>query len=155
MFYKLKSFVAFFKFLTCLLISRPFYVIRFTWKYFFHYIKVHTATRWTIRHSLMLLWFADLMYVTEEVTFMVYELMGLWIVTSSVTFIKSANQSSVKLCLFYICSINSHQTFRRRNLLAHREANDPRLPMFFTIFYYVNFSRSIPIYILKNSCWRS
>ena len=68
MFYKLKSFVAFFKFLTCLLISRPFYVIRFTWKYFFHYIKVHTATRWTIRHSLMLLWFADLMNVTEEVT---------------------------------------------------------------------------------------
>ena len=25
------------------------------------------ATRWTIRHSLMLLWFADLMNVTEEV----------------------------------------------------------------------------------------
>ena len=32
------------------------------------YIKVHTATRWTIRHSLMLLWFADLMNVTKEVT---------------------------------------------------------------------------------------
>ena len=32
------------------------------------YIKVHTATRWTIRHSLKLLWFADLMNVTEEVT---------------------------------------------------------------------------------------
>ena len=32
------------------------------------YIKVHTATRWTIRHSLMLLWFANLMNVTEEVT---------------------------------------------------------------------------------------
>ena len=32
------------------------------------YIKVHMATRWTIRHSLMLLWFADLMNVTEEVT---------------------------------------------------------------------------------------
>ena len=28
------------------------------------YIKVHTATRWTIRHSLMLHWFADLMNVT-------------------------------------------------------------------------------------------
>ena len=26
------------------------------------------ATRWTIRHSLMLHWFADLMNVTEEVT---------------------------------------------------------------------------------------
>ena len=26
------------------------------------------ATRWTIRHSLMLLWFTDLMNVTEEVT---------------------------------------------------------------------------------------
>ena len=25
------------------------------------------ATRWTIRHSLMLLWFANLMNVTEEV----------------------------------------------------------------------------------------
>ena len=32
------------------------------------YIKVYTATRWTIRHSLMLLWFADLMNITEEVT---------------------------------------------------------------------------------------
>ena len=32
------------------------------------YIKVHTATRWKIRHSLMLLWFADLMHVIEEVT---------------------------------------------------------------------------------------
>ena len=32
------------------------------------YIKVHTATRWTIKHGLMLLWFTDLMNVTEEVT---------------------------------------------------------------------------------------
>ena len=32
------------------------------------YIKVHTATRWTIRHSLKLHWFADLMNVTKEVT---------------------------------------------------------------------------------------
>ena len=32
------------------------------------YIKVHTATRWTMRHSLTLLWFADLINVTEEVT---------------------------------------------------------------------------------------
>ena len=32
------------------------------------YIKVHTATMWTIKHGLMLLWFADLMNVTEEVT---------------------------------------------------------------------------------------
>ena len=32
------------------------------------YIKVHMETRWTIRHSLMLLWFTDLMNVTEEVT---------------------------------------------------------------------------------------
>ena len=29
------------------------------------YIKVHTATRWTIRHSLMLHWFADLMNVKK------------------------------------------------------------------------------------------
>ena len=32
------------------------------------YIKVHMATRWTIRHGLMLLWFTDLMNVTKEVT---------------------------------------------------------------------------------------
>ena len=32
------------------------------------YIKVHMATRWTIRHGLMLLWFTDLMNVTEEAT---------------------------------------------------------------------------------------
>ena len=90
------------------------------------YIKVHTTTRWTIRHSLMLLWFADLMNVTEEVTIhrpnvptllssafirewphrwplmkaldRSVEMLGLWIVTSSVTFIKSANQCSIKLC---------------------------------------------------------
>ena len=37
-------------------------------KYKEKYIKVHTATRWTIRHSLILHWFADLMNVTEEVT---------------------------------------------------------------------------------------
>ena len=35
---------------------------------FFFYIKVHTATRWTIRHGLMLLWFTNSMDVTEEVT---------------------------------------------------------------------------------------
>ena len=32
------------------------------------YIKVHTATRWTVRYGLMLLWFTDLMNITEEVT---------------------------------------------------------------------------------------
>ena len=32
------------------------------------YIEVHTVTRWTIRHSLMLLRLADLMNVAEEVT---------------------------------------------------------------------------------------
>ena len=31
-------------------------------------IKVHMATRWTIRRGLMLLWFTDFMNVTEEVT---------------------------------------------------------------------------------------
>ena len=35
---------------------------------FLVYIKVHTATRWTIRHGLILLWFTDVMNVTEEVT---------------------------------------------------------------------------------------
>ena len=32
------------------------------------YMKVHMATRWTIRHVLMLLWFTDLTNVAEEVT---------------------------------------------------------------------------------------
>ena len=42
----------------------------------------------------MLLWFADLMDVTEEVTIHRPN-----IVTFSGKFIKSANQSSIKLCL--------------------------------------------------------
>ena len=32
------------------------------------YIKVHTATRLIIRYGSILLWFTDLMNVTEEVT---------------------------------------------------------------------------------------
>ena len=36
--------------------------------YHIKYIKVHMASRWTIRHGLMLLRFTDLMNVTEEVT---------------------------------------------------------------------------------------
>ena len=75
-----------------------------------------------VRHSLKLHWFADLMNVTKEVTIhrpnistllssafirgwwwkaldRSVETLGLWIVTSSVTFIKSANQCSFKLCL--------------------------------------------------------
>ena len=32
------------------------------------YIKVHTATSLTIRYGSILLWFTDLMNVTEEVT---------------------------------------------------------------------------------------
>ena len=39
-----------------------------SYELFLSYIKVHTATRWTIRLGLMLLWFTDLMNVTEEVT---------------------------------------------------------------------------------------
>ena len=31
-----------------------------------YYIKVHKATRWTIRHGLMLLWLKDLMNVTVK-----------------------------------------------------------------------------------------
>ena len=122
------------------------------------YIKVHMATRWTIRHGLMLLWFKDLMNVTKEVTIhrpsvstllssafirghpnaatrgpfkrslisclflklisdrmkgplvaafrsplmraldRSVETLCLWTVTSLVTFIKSLNQSSIKVC---------------------------------------------------------
>ena len=29
------------------------------------YIKVHMVTRWTVRHGFMLLWYKDLMNVTE------------------------------------------------------------------------------------------
>ena len=73
---------------------------------------VHTATRWTIRHSLMRLWFADLMNITEEGTIhrpnvsRSVETLGLWIVTSLVTFIKSANQSSIKPCLIPSCPVS-------------------------------------------------
>ena len=33
------------------------------------YMKVHLATRWTIRHGFMLLWFKDLVNVTEKLQF--------------------------------------------------------------------------------------
>ena len=33
------------------------------------YNKVHMATRWTIRHGLMPLWFKDLMNITEKLQF--------------------------------------------------------------------------------------
>ena len=33
------------------------------------YNKVHMATRWTIRHGLMPLWFKDLMNITEKLPF--------------------------------------------------------------------------------------
>ena len=56
-----------------------------------------TISPLNFRHRLMLLWFADLMKVTKKVT--IHRPLGLWIVTSSVTFIKSANQSNIKLCL--------------------------------------------------------
>ena len=85
--------------------------------------KKRSRTTWkiyiTFGHSLMLLWFADVVNVTEKVTVhrpnvstllssafirvkaldRSVETLGLWIITSSVTFIKSANQSSIKLCL--------------------------------------------------------
>ena len=33
------------------------------------YIKVHMATRWTVGHGLILLWFRDLINVTEKLQF--------------------------------------------------------------------------------------
>ena len=100
------------------------------------YIKVHAATKWTIRHSLMLLLYSahaplnhdDGGLLPDAYLHLVrkkrplisdhikgplvtvfrsplmkaldrnVETLGLWIVTSSVTFIKTANQSSIKLC---------------------------------------------------------
>ena len=47
--------------------KKPTSVVIFARDILIKYIKVHTATRWTIRHGLMLLWFTDLMNVTEEV----------------------------------------------------------------------------------------
>ena len=63
------------------------------------FMKVHTATRRRIRHGLMLLWFADLINVTEEVT----------VVTSSVTcsllkiFLYNSQSGQIHYyCIFYI-----------------------------------------------------
>ena len=42
------------------------------------------------------------------------EMLGLWIVTSSVTFIKSANQSSIKLCQFDSCYILNTTTLPKK-----------------------------------------
>ena len=54
-------------------------------------------TRWTIRHSLnkRTAFRSPLMKALDRGV----KTLGLGIVTSSVTFIKSANQSSIKLCL--------------------------------------------------------
>ena len=87
--------------------------------------KVHKATRWTIRHGLMLLWFKDLMNVTEKLQFIdptfqhsclvssswplmnaldrSVERLGLWIVTSRLHSLKSLSQSSIKTCLKFFC----------------------------------------------------
>ena len=57
----------FIKSLTCAILLSWEYLILFELLKI-AYIKVHTVTRWTIRHGLMALWFTDLMNVTEEVT---------------------------------------------------------------------------------------
>ena len=114
------------------------------------YIKVHTATRWTIRHSLKLHWFADLMNVTEEVTihrpnvstllssafirgdlnaatrglFIWYLLAAFFLNVGSMNcnffFIKSANQSSFKLCLSCMLAFK-----RARNSRSRKQASEP------------------------------
>ena len=48
--------------------GRPEWVFRSGMKTPVNFIKVDMATRWTIKHGLMLLWFTDLINVTEEVT---------------------------------------------------------------------------------------
>ena len=40
-----------------------------TKRWHWRYNKVHMATRWTIRHGLMPLWFKDLMNITEKLQF--------------------------------------------------------------------------------------
>ena len=83
--------------------------------------KVHKATRWTIRHGLMLLWFKDLMNVTEKLQFIDPTFRHSCLVPSlsslikcrnfgtmnckcSVTSIKSLSQSSIKACLKFVVS---------------------------------------------------
>ena len=87
------------------------------------YIEVRKATRWTIRHGLMLLWLKDLMIVTEKLQFIDLTFRHSCVVPSSgvearnegnrqkcwnigsmnwnflVTIITSLNQSSIKPCL--------------------------------------------------------
>ena len=87
------------------------------------YIKVCKATRWTIRHGLMLLWLKDLMLVTEKLQFIDLTFRHSCLVSSSgvearnegtrqkcrnvgsmncnflITIIKSLNQKNIKPCL--------------------------------------------------------
>ena len=50
-------------------VSFPHLYILEVWQRRMRFTKVHMATRWTIRHDLMLLWFKDLMNVTEKLQF--------------------------------------------------------------------------------------
>ena len=80
------------------------------------------ATRWTIRHGLMLLWFKDLMNVTETLQFIDSTFrhscldegtrqecrnVGSMNCNFLVTFIKSLNLSNIKPCtIILICDNN-------------------------------------------------
>ena len=70
---------------------------------FLRYIKVYKATKWTIKHSLRLLWFKYLITVTEKLQFRLIGPMidGVWIFNFSIKLIESLNQNSIKPCLIY------------------------------------------------------
>ena len=57
------------------------------------------------------------------------ETLGVWIVTSSVTFIKSANQCSIKLCLFFalltILSADAHWILLKLEIYSFHSSHAP------------------------------
>ena len=84
------------------------------------YNKVHMATRWTIRHGLMPLWFTDLMNVTEEVTihrpnvstllssaFITPDAMGM-VLRSRTTFSTSHSRFPARQTFFMFFTSSSH-----------------------------------------------
>ena len=70
----------------------------------------------------MLLWFRDLMNVTEEVTIHRPN-----VVTSSITFIKFVNQSSIKQCLI-VHLVNCHLNFNISKINIENSIENSFLP---------------------------
>ena len=83
------------------------------------YNKVHMATRWTIRHGLMPLWFKDLMNITEKLQFIdptfrrsclvpsSPDAMGM-VLRSRATFSTSHSRFPARQTFFMFCTSTSH-----------------------------------------------